>query len=96
MSRAVAARRWPGRQQGQTAARWHVLSVLSGGPRTVASTARRLGLVRQSVQRVVDDLTGAGQLEPRDNPDHVWAPLLVLTDRSPPGSDGPAMSDAYC
>ena len=67
------------RELGQTAARWHVLSVVSDGPRTVASAARRLGLARQSVQRVVDDLVAAGQLERRDNPDHARAPLIALT-----------------
>lgn len=63
----------------QTAARWHVLSVLSGAPRTVAAAARRLGLARQSVQRVVDDLLEAGQVEARPNPDHARAALLSLT-----------------
>jgi DNA-binding MarR family transcriptional regulator len=68
------------RASGQTAARWHVLSVLSDGPRTVPSTARRLGLTSQSVQRVVDDLVRAGQLARQANPDHARSPLFVLTD----------------
>ncbi|WP_241037005.1 MarR family winged helix-turn-helix transcriptional regulator [Blastococcus litoris] len=68
------------RAEGQTTARWHVLSVVSDGPRTVASAARRLGLARQSVQRVVDDLVAAGQVELRANPDHARAPLVALTD----------------
>src|SRR3712207_2049364 len=72
------------RAEGQTTARWHVLSVVSDGPRTVASAARRLGLARQSVQRVVDDLVAAGHLELRANPDHVRAPLVALT---PEGSE---------
>jgi DNA-binding MarR family transcriptional regulator len=67
------------REVDQSAARWHVLSVVSDGPRTVASAARRLGLARQSVQRVVDDLVAAGQVELRANPDHVRAPLVALT-----------------
>ncbi len=66
---------------GQTAARWHVLSVLSDGPRTVPAAARRLGLAPQSVQRVVTDLVSAGQLEARPNPDHARSPLVALTDR---------------
>jgi DNA-binding MarR family transcriptional regulator len=72
-----------------------VLSVVSDGPRTVASAARRLGLARQSVQRVVDDLVAAGQLVLRDNPDHARAPLVALTGagagtlrRLVEGSDG--------
>ena len=67
------------RTAGQTTARWHVLSVVSDGPRTVASAARRLGLARQSVQRVVDGLVAEGDLELRQNPDHVRAPLVAIT-----------------
>ena len=70
------------REQGQTAARWHLLSVLSDGSRTVASAARRLGLARQSVQRVVDDLARAGLVELHDNPDHRRAPLVGLRTRA--------------
>jgi DNA-binding MarR family transcriptional regulator len=68
------------RSLGQTAARWHVLSVLSDGPRTVPSAARRLGLAPQSVQRVVADLLASGHLEAVDNPDHARSPLMRLTD----------------
>ena len=67
------------RRLQQTAARWHALSVLADGPRTVAGAARRLGLSRQSVQRVIDDLAVAGQVELRPNPDHARAPLVALT-----------------
>ena len=67
------------REAGQSAARWHVLSVVSDGPRTVAGAARRLGLARQSVQRVVDDLVAAGQVALRPNPDHARAPLVEIT-----------------
>ncbi len=67
------------REVDQTAARWHVMSVVSNRPRTVASAARRLGLARQSVQRVVDDLVRAGQVELRLNPDHAQAPLAALS-----------------
>ena len=68
------------RSVDQTAARWHVLSVLSDGPRTVPSAARRLGLAPQSVQRVVADLVASGHLEAVDNPDHVRSPLMRLTE----------------
>jgi DNA-binding MarR family transcriptional regulator len=64
---------------GQTAARWHVLSVVSDGARTVPSAARRLGLAPQSVQRVVDNLLKAGQVEAMRNPDHARSPLIGLT-----------------
>jgi DNA-binding MarR family transcriptional regulator len=69
------------RTAGQTAARWHVLSVLSDGPRTVPSVARRLGLAPQSVQRVVADLLADGQVETRPNPDHARSVLITLTAR---------------
>jgi DNA-binding MarR family transcriptional regulator len=58
---------------GQTVARWHLMSVLFDQPLTVASAARRLGLVRQSVQRVADDLVAAG------SPDHRRSDLYSLT-----------------
>ncbi|MCT2584527.1 MarR family winged helix-turn-helix transcriptional regulator [Actinophytocola gossypii] len=69
------------RASGQTAARWHVLSVLSDGPRTVPSAARRLGLAPQSVQRVVTDLLADGQVTTQANPDHARSPLIALTAR---------------
>ena len=64
---------------GQTTARWHVLSVVSGGPSTVATIARRLGLARQSVQRVAEALVADGLLDRSSNPDHRTAPLLALS-----------------
>ncbi|WP_157551000.1 MarR family winged helix-turn-helix transcriptional regulator [Nocardioides jensenii] len=68
------------RDLGQTAARWNLLSVVSDGPRSVASAARRLGLARQSVQRVANDLVGIGALRRETDPNDARAPLLVLTD----------------
>src|SRR5205823_1859741 len=41
---------------GSTAARWLTMSTISDTDLTVASIARRLGLPRQAVHRVVDDL----------------------------------------
>lgn len=67
------------RELGQTVARWHVLSVLSERPLTVAAAARRLGLARQSVHRVAKELLDDGLLEADANPDHKRAPLLGLT-----------------
>jgi DNA-binding MarR family transcriptional regulator len=65
--------------RGTTTARWHVLSVVSEEPAAVPAIARRLGLVRQAVQRVADELVTAGELERRDNPAHARSPLLGLT-----------------
>lgn len=68
------------REVGQTTARWNLLSVVSDRPRSVASAARRLGLSRQSVQRVANDLMKAGALRREGDPADARAPLLVLTD----------------
>jgi DNA-binding MarR family transcriptional regulator len=69
------------KELGQTVARWHVLSVVSAGPCTVPAIARRLGLTRQGVQRVVSDLLAARLLKAAPNPDHARSPLLTLTNR---------------
>ena len=66
---------------GQTVARWHVMSTVSQQQLTVPDIARRLGLARQSVQRVVDDLVASGHLERRTNPAHRRSPLVELTRR---------------
>jgi DNA-binding MarR family transcriptional regulator len=65
---------------GLTSARWQVLGTLAHtGPQTVSDLARRLSLSRQSVQRVVDQMAGAGLLVARPNPAHRRAPLIALT-----------------
>lgn len=65
---------------GQSVARWHVLSALSEEPLTCSAVARRLGLARQSVQRVVDALAGDGLLGPLANETDRRSPLLCLTN----------------
>lgn len=65
--------------EGQSQARWQVLSVLSDGPRTVAQAARRLGTARQAVQRITRELVQDGLLAAHDNPDHRTSPLFDLT-----------------
>jgi DNA-binding MarR family transcriptional regulator len=64
---------------GQTQARWQVLSVLSGSGWTVPQAARRLGVTRQSVQRVVDLLVADGLVELVPNPDHARSRIAQLT-----------------
>jgi len=64
---------------GMTVARWHVLSVVSAEPLTVPAIARRLGQVRQAVQRVADDLVEAGHLRPEPNPAHRRSMLYSIT-----------------
>ncbi|WP_435240419.1 MarR family winged helix-turn-helix transcriptional regulator [Streptomyces cucumeris] len=65
--------------EGQTQARWQLLSVASGEPLTVPQAARRLGIARQGVQRVAHDLVGEELAAFEANPDHKGSPLLVLT-----------------
>lgn len=67
--------------RGQTAARWHVMSVVSDQALNVPSIARRLGLTRQSVQRVVQDLVGEGLVTLEPNPDHARSSLVTLTEQ---------------
>lgn len=66
---------------GLSSARWQVLGAINnaGQPLTVAQIGRRMGLSRQSVQRVVNDLESNGFVELEDNPDHKRARLVVLT-----------------
>ena len=65
----------------QVAQRLRVAGVLeaAGQGRTVPQAARSLGLSRQAVQRVADDLVDCGLAAWRDNPDHSRARLLDLT-----------------
>lgn len=55
------------------------MSTVSEEALTVPRIARRLGLTRQSVQRVVDDLTQTTHVELRPNPAHRRSPLVALT-----------------
>jgi DNA-binding MarR family transcriptional regulator len=70
---AIAAR------EGQTQARWQFLSVIADDPLTVPQAARRLGVTRQAVQRVVNELLDDGLVEPEANPDHRTSSLMTLT-----------------
>src|SRR5229473_2688214 len=77
---------------GLTSARWQVLGALamSRSPQTVADIARSMGLTRQSVQRIANELARRGLLERADNPRHVRAPLMRLTDRGTKASEAAA------
>lgn len=58
-----------------------VLEVLdTSDPATVPQIAATLGLKRQGVQRLVDELIVAGYVESRANPRHRRSRLIVLTD----------------
>lgn len=66
--------------EGQTQARWQLLSVISGDATSVPRAARRLGVSRQGVQRIANNLVDDGLAQWRPNPDHRSSPLLTLTD----------------
>ncbi len=71
---------------GLTSARWQVLGAmaLSATAAPVAHLARSMGLNRQGVQRIVNDLAEQGLVEFQDNPHHRTAKLVTLTKK---GSD---------
>jgi DNA-binding MarR family transcriptional regulator len=66
---------------GLTSARWQVVGAiaLQQGRAPVAHIANAMGLTRQSVQRIADDLEKTGIVEFRDNPHHKRARLVTLT-----------------
>jgi len=69
-------------RQGQTQARWQAMWIIDLEDRlTVPQIARRLGVARQSVQRVVDELAEEGLVAATLNPDHKTSPLFQLTDQ---------------
>ena len=72
---------------GQTQARWQVMWIAATGRLSVPMIARRLGLARQSVQRVADEIVAEGHATFEPNPDHQRSPLLILT------SEGQAVLD---
>jgi len=66
---------------GLTSARWQILGTIGflKEPQSVASLARKIGLARQSVQRVADELEKEGLLAFIENPAHKRARLMALT-----------------
>ncbi|MGU3539896.1 MarR family winged helix-turn-helix transcriptional regulator [Methylobacterium sp. A54F] len=68
---------------GLTSARWQVLGAvaLSPVPLPVAHIARNMGLTRQAVQRVVDDMRAEGLVRLEPNPHHRRAALVAMTGR---------------
>ncbi len=66
---------------GLTSARWQVLGAiaLSPTPLPVAHLARNMGLTRQAVQRLVNDMHRDGLVRFAQNPHHQRAKLVVLT-----------------
>src|SRR3989304_7348128 len=63
------------RFEKQSRARWEVLIAVGSG-RTVPQIARRMGMARQSVQRIADLLAEARLVRFEANPDHRRSPIL--------------------
>lgn len=76
------------RTEGQTQARWQVLSVVCEEALSVPYAARRLGVSRQGVQRIANNLVDDGLAEWSINPDHRASPLLALTEAGRRALDG--------
>jgi DNA-binding MarR family transcriptional regulator len=66
---------------GLTSARWQVLGAiaLSDRPQPVAWLARSMGLNRQGVQRIVNELHKEGLVAFKPNPNHRRAHFAILT-----------------
>jgi DNA-binding MarR family transcriptional regulator len=66
---------------GMSSSRWQVVGAveLAGRPLSVSQVARNMGLARQSVQRLVNELDADGFVAFADNPDHRRAKLIMLT-----------------
>ena len=70
------------RDLGLTSARWQVLgaAAMSPLPLPVAHIARNMGLSRQSVQRLANELAAQGIVRFAPNPHHRRAKLVVPTE----------------
>ncbi|MFN3912385.1 MarR family winged helix-turn-helix transcriptional regulator [Hyphomonas sp.] len=79
-------------ETGLTSARWQVLGAIhfAGEPQTVSWLARSLGLTRQAVQRIVNELEGEGVVAFQPNPAHRRAQLITMTRQ---GQDAYANAD---
>src|SRR5215203_3128784 len=71
------------RDLGLTSARWQILGAiaLSPVPLPVAHIARNMGLTRQSVQKLVNELESDGMVRFAPNPHHQRARLVLFTDK---------------
>lgn len=66
---------------GQTQARWQLLWTIGASSLTVPQIGRRLGVTRQNIQRLANELAAEGLVVFADNPDHRTSPLVRLTDQ---------------
>ena len=72
-----------GAPHGLTSARWKVMGgiALSDHAPTVSQVARKMGLTRQAVQRVCNDLLELGMLKSIDNPKDRRASCWTLSEQ---------------
>ena len=77
-------------EYSQTPARWKVLTAAGCDLRTVPQIARRMGMTRQGVQRIANQLVEDGLAAFATNPHHRSSPVLELT------AEGTAVDDAIC
>lgn len=68
---------------GLTSARWQVLGAIDAGavPLPVAHVARNMGLSRQAVQRLANEMAADGLVAFNPNPHHARAKLVVMTQK---------------
>lgn len=68
---------------GLSSARWQVLGAIDAASERlpVAHIARNMGLSRQAVQRLVDEMAGDGLVAFELNPHHARAKFVVMTER---------------
>ena len=68
---------------GLTSARWQILGAIAYAdrPESVAWHARTMGVHRQGVQRIVNELNRDGIVDFEPNPHHKRAHLVVLTQK---------------
>jgi DNA-binding MarR family transcriptional regulator len=76
---------------GQTSARWQVLAAARHESMSVAQIAKVLGVARQGIQRLADVLEREGLVRYIDNPHHLRAKLVGLTEK---GAEALAIIDA--
>jgi DNA-binding MarR family transcriptional regulator len=65
---------------GLTSARWQVMGAIGDEAIPVVQIAKKMGLRRQSVQRLVNVLAEAEIVEFQENPNHQRAKLVKLTE----------------
>jgi DNA-binding MarR family transcriptional regulator len=70
------------RDAGLTSARWQVLGAIAAAtlPLPVAHIARNMGLTRQAVQRLANELERDGLVAFAPNPHHQRAQLVLMTE----------------